>query len=61
MCVLLSLFSGLNLISLDASPTNVSKQTDASKEQKKPLKEKDNKVDEDYQPQNTPGNLRTFT
>ncbi|XP_039523727.1 RAD51-associated protein 1 isoform X2 [Pimephales promelas] len=45
---------GLNLISLDASPTNVSKQTDASKEQKKTLKEKDNKVDEDYQPQNTP-------
>ncbi|XP_056089471.1 RAD51-associated protein 1 isoform X2 [Rhinichthys klamathensis goyatoka] len=45
---------GLNLISMDASTTNVSKQTDASEEQSKPLKEKDNKVDEDYQPQNTP-------
>ncbi|KAK7129812.1 hypothetical protein R3I93_019451 [Phoxinus phoxinus] len=45
---------GLNLISMDASPPNVSKQTDASEEQRKPLKEEDNKVDEDYQPQNTP-------
>ncbi|XP_077090937.1 RAD51-associated protein 1 [Siphateles boraxobius] len=45
---------GLNLISMDASSPNVSKQTDASEEQRKPLKEKDNKVDEDYQPHNTP-------
>lgn len=56
------LFSGLNLISIDASPTSVSKQKETSEEQRKPLNEKkDNRDDEDYQPQNAPGNLRTFT
>ncbi|KAF4114855.1 RAD51-associated protein 1 [Onychostoma macrolepis] len=46
---------GLNLISIDASPTSVSKQKETSEEQRKPLKEKkDNRDDEDYQPQNTP-------
>ncbi|XP_067247979.1 RAD51-associated protein 1-like [Chanodichthys erythropterus] len=44
---------GLNLISVDASPPSVSKQTEASEKQRKPLK-KDNKDDEDYQLQNTP-------
>ncbi|XP_016390846.1 RAD51-associated protein 1-like isoform X2 [Sinocyclocheilus rhinocerous] len=43
---------GLNLISIDASPTSVSKQKETSEEQRKPLK--DNRDDEDYQPQNTP-------
>ncbi|XP_016125849.1 RAD51-associated protein 1-like isoform X2 [Sinocyclocheilus grahami] len=42
---------GLNLISIDASPTSVSKQKETSEEQRKPLK--DNRDDEDYQPQNT--------
>uniref|UniRef100_A0A9J7YUY6 RAD51 associated protein 1 n=1 Tax=Cyprinus carpio carpio TaxID=630221 RepID=A0A9J7YUY6_CYPCA len=47
--------AGLNLISLDPSPTSVSKQKETSKEQRKPLQEKkDNRDDEDYQPQNTP-------
>lgn len=56
------LFSGLNPISIDASPTSVSKQTETSEEQRKPLKDKkENRDDEDYQLQNTPGNLRTFT
>ncbi|KAK2893033.1 hypothetical protein Q8A67_013021 [Cirrhinus molitorella] len=46
---------GLNLISIDASPTTVSKQKKTSEEQRKPLKEKeDNRDDEDYQPENTP-------
>ncbi|ROL52627.1 RAD51-associated protein 1 [Anabarilius grahami] len=45
---------GLNLISVDASPPSVSKQTEASEKQRKPLKKKDNKDDEDYQLQNTP-------
>uniref|UniRef100_A0A672P1Y3 RAD51-associated protein 1-like n=1 Tax=Sinocyclocheilus grahami TaxID=75366 RepID=A0A672P1Y3_SINGR len=46
---------GLNLISIDTSPTSVSKQKETSKEQRKPLKEKkDSRDDEDYQPQNTP-------
>ncbi|XP_043093503.1 RAD51-associated protein 1 [Puntigrus tetrazona] len=46
---------GLNLISVDASPTSISKQKDTSEEQRKPPKEKkDNQDDEDYQPQNTP-------
>ncbi len=49
------LFSGLNLISRDASPTSVSKQKETSE------KKKDNRDDEDYQPQITPGHLRTFT
>lgn len=56
------LFSGLNLISIDASPTSVSKQKETSEEQRKPLTEKkNNRDDEDYQPQITPGNLRSFT
>ncbi|XP_048010745.1 RAD51-associated protein 1-like isoform X2 [Megalobrama amblycephala] len=46
--------AGLNLISVDASPPSVSKQTEASEKQRKPLKKKDNKDDEDYQLQNTP-------
>uniref|UniRef100_A0A8C2C285 RAD51 associated protein 1 n=1 Tax=Cyprinus carpio TaxID=7962 RepID=A0A8C2C285_CYPCA len=46
---------GLNLISIDPSPTSISKQKETSKEQRKPLQEKkDNRDDEDYQPQNTP-------
>ncbi|XP_073694664.1 RAD51-associated protein 1 [Garra rufa] len=45
---------GLNLISIDASPTTISKPKETSEEQRKPLKEKDNRDDEDYQPQNTP-------
>ncbi len=49
------LYSGLNLISRDASPTSVSKQKETSEEKK------DNRDDEDYQPQITPGLLRTFT
>ncbi|XP_051748105.1 RAD51-associated protein 1 isoform X1 [Ctenopharyngodon idella] len=44
---------GLNLISMDASPPSVSKQTEASEKQRKPLKKKDNEDDEDYQLQNT--------
>ncbi|XP_026084379.1 RAD51-associated protein 1-like isoform X1 [Carassius auratus] len=46
---------GLNLISVDASPTRVSKQKETSEEQRKPLKDKkDNRDDEDYQLQDTP-------
>uniref|UniRef100_A0A8C1GW94 RAD51-associated protein 1-like n=1 Tax=Cyprinus carpio TaxID=7962 RepID=A0A8C1GW94_CYPCA len=46
---------GLNPISIDASPTSVSKQTETSEEQRKPLKDKkENRDDEDYQLQNTP-------
>ncbi|CAM4563159.1 hypothetical protein PO909_028748 [Leuciscus waleckii] len=41
---------GLNLISMDASPPKVSKQTDASEKQRKPGKTRD----EDYKLQNTP-------
>ncbi|KAI2665561.1 RAD51-associated protein 1 [Labeo rohita] len=46
---------GLNLISIDPSPTSGSKQTETAEELIKPLKEKKkNGDDEDYQPQNTP-------
>ncbi|XP_067283671.1 RAD51-associated protein 1 isoform X2 [Pseudorasbora parva] len=45
---------GLNLISLDASPSSVSKKTEPSEKQRKPPKEKDNKDDEDFQPENIP-------
>ncbi|XP_026078565.1 RAD51-associated protein 1-like isoform X2 [Carassius auratus] len=48
---------GLNLISVDASPTSVSKQKETSEEQRKPNgkdKKKDNRDDEDYQLQDTP-------
>lgn len=42
---------------MDASPPKVSKQTDATEKKRKPGKTRD----EDYQLQNTPGNLRSFT
>ncbi|XP_059360814.1 RAD51-associated protein 1 [Carassius carassius] len=46
---------GLNLISIDTSPTSVSKPKETSRKQRKPLQEKkDNRDDEDYQLQNTP-------
>lgn len=42
---------------MKTTPPSVSKQKKVSKQERNTLKEKNSGEDEDYQPQNTPGNL----
>lgn len=44
---------------MKTSPPSVSKTRKLSERERKPLNEKNSEEDEDYQPQNTPSNLRT--